>query len=210
MRTAWEWAVVNSRLDDISPAADTLEMFFRFGGLPAEGQCPVCGRSGSTAGTDRSGRLSPAVALAGYLPAVAARGAVAGADRPGGGAGAAVRARARWAALGNDRRLAQVLIDMAYVNMRLSRPTVAGPWPRRRWHGRGRWAMIGSHRRGLYNLGNAANWLGDTVGGRMLLERKHQPLSRGGRVALARGALSDIRMAIRWRRSGERQGRVPA
>ncbi|MEZ4540950.1 MAG: BTAD domain-containing putative transcriptional regulator [Chloroflexota bacterium] len=196
VRTAWEWAVVNGRLDDISPAADTLEMFFRFSGLPAEGSALFAAAAAALQGQIESGRLSPAVAWP-VIYRLWRREALL-LELTGLGEAALARlsgARAGWAALGNDRRLARVLIDMAYVNMRLSRPTVAGPLAE---EALARARALGDDRLiagGLHNLGNAANWLGDTVGGRMLLEESISHYRAAGEWRWLAGALSDIGMA---------------
>ncbi len=192
VRLAWEWAIDGRQIAELSSAARPLEMLYRFSGLLAEGaQAFAAAAEALAVGLDR-GELDPPATLP-LIHTLWRREALLRELRGDGAAAVALleRTRAGWTALGDQRRLAQTLNDLAYVHIRRGQGDVARDSARAALAlGRelGDDELIAD---ALHNLGNIAGTAEDLRPAESQLRESIDLYQRAGGRLLA-GALCDL------------------
>lgn len=196
VRAAWDWVVVEGGLEAIERVAPSLESFYRFSGLSAEGAETLALASATLAARVERGAAEAATVYP-VIYDLYRREALLLELRGAGEAALArlEKARAGWEALGDRDQMVRVLGEIGYVNVRHywitdTRGQLESTVALARELGND--MLIAT---ALHNLGNALTWNSDTTRGRALLEESLDHYRAAGETRWLAGTLNDIGMS---------------
>jgi len=196
VRAAWDWVVVEGGLEAIERVAPSLESFYRFSGLSAEGAETLALASATLAARVERGAAEAATVYP-VIYDLYRREALLLELRGAGEAALArlEKARAGWEALGDRGQMVRVLGEIGYVNVRHywitdTRGQLESTVALARELGDDMFIATA-----LHNLGNALTWNSDTTRGRALLEESLDHYRAAGETRWLAGTLNDIGMS---------------
>lgn len=195
IRVAWSRVVNAARLTDIEQAAPSLEVYYRYSGLSAEGVETLSSAAATLEAQAERGEVDAPAAYP-IVYDLYRREAVL-LELHGDGASALARlekARAGWEALGDHTQMVRVLCEIGYVNVRHywlvdTRRQLETTLALARESGDD--SLIAA---ALHNKGNAWAWIDDIAQGRALLEESLAHYRAAGETRWFAGTLNDIGM----------------